>query len=124
MRLAPVVLAAVALATSACLRDPLDDRPDGPTVDGRIYAEGVCSLRCWRLEQCNALDEPLDKCTTACRDEALESIFVDPCWVETLEVRRCVAQRLSCEQVIDDAIPDSHDSPCEQWLDHLDTCEL
>ena len=115
------VVALGLLLLTACYRETLPIQ-SGPTVDARPYAAGVCSLRCFKLEECGALEGSVETCETTCTEEALATLDEDPCWVETIEVRRCVARKMECADIIADEIPDGDDTPCEKWLDFLDAC--
>ena len=110
-----------ALLLTACYRETLPIQ-SGPTVDARPYAAGVCALRCFKLEECGALEGSVETCEATCTEEALATLDEDPCWVETIEVRRCVARKMECADIIADEIPDGDDTPCEKWLDFLDAC--
>jgi hypothetical protein len=45
------------LLSPGCLRDPIADEPDGPTVEPEYYALVLCSLECYRLVECGELAE-------------------------------------------------------------------
>ena len=107
----------------SCTRDPISEEEDGPVIDARPYAEGYCSLRCYRVEECGLEPEvSREACEQACYDEAIDALD-DPCWVEVIELDRCVVREMTCDDVAqeDPAIVDG--SPCESWRDLLDACE-
>src|SRR5687768_14809753 len=109
----------------ACGPGPImDEGDDGPTVDANVYAQGFCSLRCWRLGECGlAAGVPAQECEMDCVDEALAQLAEDPCWAECIEQRRCLVRWSACEEVLEEDAPTGPGTPCEEQTDDLDACE-
>jgi hypothetical protein len=116
-------LVVLMLFAPSCARDPISEGPDGPVIDARPYAEGYCSLRCYRVEECG-LDPDVSReaCEQACYDDAIDALD-DPCWVEEIELDRCVVREMSCDDVAQDHPEIADGSPCEAWRDRLDACD-
>lgn len=121
----PLSALAVALASAllACGRTPIVLPDEGPTVDPWIYALGLCSLKCYRLDQCGLAVEPKETCEAECIDEALETLPDDPCWAKQIEVRRCWVRRAECDGVADEELPAGSEAVCEHREEELDACD-
>lgn len=114
---------ALAWALSACGRTPIVLPDDGPTVDAEIYAFGFCSLKCYRLDQCDLTGGvPKETCEQTCIDDALVTLPDDPCWAEQIELRRCWVRETACDGVDDEELPAGSDA-CEHREQELDACE-
>ena len=113
-----------ALTHLACLRDPIRDLDDSPTVDAGIYALGFCSHKCYRLDQCDLTGGiPKQTCERSCVDEALQIFPSDPCWAEQIEVRRCIVRETTCDGVEDEELPSGSETVCDHRQQELDACE-
>lgn len=122
--LVATVALSLCLVVVGCFRETIPiAREEGPTVDARPYSEGLCSFRCARLQECNELQIELAACQDDCVEDALATLFDDPCWVETMELRRCVARKMSCDAITADELPDEPGTPCDDWLDNLEACD-
>lgn len=116
-------LAALALALLACGRGPVDLPLTGPTVPADIYAFGFCSLKCWRLDECDLTGGiPKQTCEQTCVDEALETLPGDPCWAEQIELRRCLVRETTCDGVADEELPAGAEAVCDHRERELDAC--
>ena len=128
MRVARPFVAALALITlllfPACLRDPIEDEPDGPTVEPEYYALGFCSYKCYRLVECGQLaaDEH-GTCEAACVEETLDALSGDACWEAWIEARRCNVRNAECGGVDSETLPAEAAGTCASRQDMLDACE-
>jgi len=109
------------LASGSCGRSPVHLVDEGPTIDPWIYALGVCSLKCYRLDQCGLATESQEVCEAECIDDALELLPDDPCWSEQLELRRCSIRETECSGVADEELPAGSDA-CDHREQDLAAC--
>jgi hypothetical protein len=117
------LLVALASAPAACGRTPPDLPERGPTVDGWIYAYGLCSFKCHRLDECGlAGDSSQQACEDACIDEALDTLPDDPCWAEQIELRRCIVRETTCDGVEDEELTSGLEAACEHREQELEAC--
>ena len=122
--LGPALAMALAAALLACGRTPVQLPDEGPTVDANIYALGLCSFKCWRLDQCDLTGGvPQQTCEQTCIDDALETLPDDPCWAEQIEVRRCLVREAACEGVDDEELAPGSEAVCDHRRQLLDACD-
>jgi hypothetical protein len=120
----PRALLVALLLSPGCLRDPITDEPDGPTVEPEYYALGLCSLKCYRLVECGQLAEAEHgTCEDACVEETLEALSGDACWEAWVEVRRCNVRNADCSDVEAETLPAADEATCAARQDMLDACD-
>jgi hypothetical protein len=116
------LVVALASALLACGRTPIVLPDEGPTVDAEIYALGFCSLKCYRLDQCDlTAGIPKEACEQTCIDDALDTLPDDPCWAAQIELRRCWVREAACDGVADEELPAGSDA-CDHRQLLLDAC--
>lgn len=122
--IATVSLFGTLLLCSGCLREPIEDDPEGPTVEPEYYALGFCSLKCYRLVECGQIaDDEHATCESACVDETMEALSGDACWEAWIELRRCTVRHAECGGVDSETLPAAMAANCAARQDGLDACE-
>ena len=112
-----------ALVGFACSRGPIEPDDDRLRVDAETYARGLCSLKCYRVEECGLASQTAEECKAECVDEALETVAGDPCWAQWIEERRCHVEKSSCENVLDESPGPAAEAACERRSEQLSSCE-
>ena len=110
------------LLPAACGRTPIDVQEQASLVDPWVYALGLCSLKCFRLEECGVATQSKVQCEDACIEEALFTPD-DGCWSEWIEARRCRVRYAECRDVEDEELGAGLAGLCSERQAELDVCE-